>query len=162
MQITNLKELFVHELKDLYDAEHRIEKALEKMASKATSSEAKQLFEEHRSETQGQIQRLEKVFKQVGEKASRVTCEATKGLIEEAEEAMKDTKDGETLDAALIASAQKVEHYEMAGYGTARTWAHSLGLDEAADLLQQTLDEEGATDKKLNAAAEKLNPRAVK
>lgn len=162
MQITNLQELFVHEIKDLYDAEHRIEKALEKMAKKAESSQVKKLFEKHAEETRGHINRLEKVFAEIDQKPVRVTCEGTRGLIEEAEEIMKETKDPETLDAALIASAQKVEHYEMAGYGTARTWAHALGYDGCGDLLQKTLDEEGQTNKKLSAAAEKMNPRANK
>ncbi len=156
----NLKELFVHELMDLYDAEHRIEKALEKMASKAGANETRQLFEEHGKQTRGHIERLEKIFSELGEKPRRVTCKGTRGLIEEAEEVMKEAKDPATCDAGLIASAQKVEHYEMAGYGAARTWAHALGLDSCGDLLQATLDEEGETDKKLTSAAEKLNPRA--
>lgn len=161
MQLKNLKDLLVHEIMDLYDAEHRIEKALKKMASKTESEQARKLFEEHCEQTRGHIERLEKIFSQLDEKPRRVTCKGTQGLIEEAEELMKESKDAATCDAGLIASAQKVEHYEMAGYGTARTWARALGYDECCDLLQATLDEEGATDKKLTDAAERLNPRAT-
>jgi ferritin-like metal-binding protein YciE len=160
MKINNLNDLLVNELKDLYDAEHRIVDALKKMASKASSAEVRELFEDHRAETLGQIERLDQVFKKLGVKAARKTCEATKGLITEAEELTKEIEDEATCDAGLIASAQKVEHYEMAGYGAARTWARLLGHEDCAKLLQATLDEEAAADEKLSAAAEKMNEMA--
>ncbi|MFN3650651.1 MAG: ferritin-like domain-containing protein [Armatimonadota bacterium] len=155
MEPTNLRELLIDEMKDLYDAEHQIVQALEKMSKKASSNDLKMAFDQHRTQTEGQIKRLEQVFEQMDEKATRKTCKGLKGLLSEGEEMMKEISDPEVLDAALISAAQRVEHYEMAGYGTCRTWANLLGEKQAARLLQQTLDEEGETDKKLTMLAEK-------
>eukprot|EP00913_Durusdinium_trenchii_P005673 g5291.t1 len=139
---------------DLYDAEQRLTKALPKMKDAAASAELKQAFEQHLKETEGQVRRLEQVFDLIGKKAEAKTCEAMKGLIAEGEEVI-DAKGNESVkDAALIASAQRVEHYEMAGYGAARSFARQLGLDQVARLLQETLDEEGSADKKLMQLAE--------
>lgn len=162
MKIDNLKKLFIHELKDLYNAEKQITKALPKMAKKAQSEELRAAFEEHLEETENQIERLEQVFQIMDMKASGSTCEAMKGIIEEANGLLKEDLDPEVIDAALIMAAQKVEHYEMAGYGTVRDYAEKLGLNDAADLLQETLDEEGAADKKLmDLARGGINDRAL-
>lgn len=160
-KLSSLNELFVEELKDLYDAEHQLTKALPKMAEAATNSQLKTAFTSHLRETEGHIERLEQVFNLVGEKPSRKTCKAMKGLVEEGSEVIEEKADPEVKDAALIASAQRVEHYEIAGYGTLRTFAMTLGMDEAATLLQQNLDEEGNADKKLTQIAEsRVNERA--
>lgn len=161
MPIDNLRSLFLMELKDLYDAEHQITKALPKMKKAASSSKLQNAFEQHLEQTNTHVERLEQVFKMMGEKPKRETCDAMKGLISEAQDAIKEVKDSTTLDAALIAAAQRVEHYEMAGYGTVRTYAMLLNQDDAAELLQRTLDEEGETDKKLTDLARQLNPQAV-
>lgn len=161
MPVDNLRKLFLMELKDLYDAEQQLTKALPKMKKAASSANLQQAFEEHLEQTNTHVERLEQVFELMGEKARRKTCEAMKGLISEGEDAIKEIKDSDTLDAALIAAAQKVEHYEIAGYGTVRTYAMLLDQDDAAELLQQTLDEEGETDKKLTNIARQLNPEAV-
>ena len=161
-KIDNLKKLFIHELKDLYNAEKQITKALPKMAKKANSKELKAAFEEHLEETESQIERLEQVFEILDMKASGSTCEAMKGIIEEGNELMQEDMEPEVLDAALIMAAQKVEHYEMASYGSVRDYAEKLGLNDAADLLQETLDEEGAADKKLmDLARGGINDRAL-
>lgn len=155
MKLETLNDLLIDHLKDLYDAEHQITKALPKMAEAASSQQLKSAFQQHLSETENQIRRLEQVFETMGKKATRKTCKAMKGLVEEGEEILKEDADPSVRDAGLIAAAQKVEHYEIAGYGTVRTYARMLGMDEAADLLQQTLDEEGVTDEKLTQLAEK-------
>lgn len=154
MKLESLNELLIEELKDLYDAEHQLTKALPKMAKAATSEQLKTAFNQHLSETENQISRLEQVFEVMGQKATRKTCKAMKGLVEEGDELMKEDAEPEVLDAGLIAAAQKVEHYEIASYGTVRTYAELLGLNEAVDLLQQTLDEEANTDEKLTQLAE--------
>jgi ferritin-like metal-binding protein YciE len=161
MPVENLRELFVEQLKDVYDAEQRITKALPKMAREASSEELSSAFEEHLAQTQEHVSRLDRVFKIVGESASKKTCKAMVGLLEEGEEVMKEDAPESVLDAGLIAAAQKVEHYEMATYGCLRDWAQLLGLSEAADLLQETLDEEGETDKKLTEIAQSLNVEAM-
>jgi ferritin-like metal-binding protein YciE len=161
MALENLQELFLEQVKDLYDAEHRIAKALPKMAREATSEELSSAFEEHLAQTQEQITRLEKVFRIAGESPSKKTCKATVGLLEEGEEMMKEDAPESVKDAGLIAAAQKVEHYEMATYGCLRDWAQLLGLDEAVDLLQKTLDEEEETDKRLTDIAQSLNIEAM-
>jgi ferritin-like metal-binding protein YciE len=164
MKLASLQDLYVEELRDLYSAENQITKALPKMAKAATAPKLKAAFEEHLEQTKGHVDRLEDIFKKLGKSPSGKTCAAMKGLIEEGSELLeqKDKADPEVLDAGLIAAAQRVEHYEMAGYGTVRTFARQLGEDEAADLLQKTLDEEGETDKKLTALAEKaVNAKAV-
>ena|SRR5688572_17783277 len=162
MQTDTLEELLVEELKDLYNAEQQLVKALPKMAKKATNPQLKNAFQAHLKETEGQVTRLEKVFKSLGKPAKGKKCHAMEGLIEEGKELMGEDMDEDVMDAALIAAAQKVEHYEIASYGTVRTYAQVLGNDDAAKLLQQTLDEEGATDKKLTQLAESsINLEAV-
>jgi ferritin-like metal-binding protein YciE len=161
MAMDSLKDLYVEELKDLYNAENQLLKALPRLAKKASSPDLKAAFEEHLGQTESQVNRLEKIFKRLGEKPTGKTCKAMKGLVEEGKEIIEEDGDGSVLDAALIGAAQKVEHYEIASYGTARTFASMLGEDDAMELLQETLDEEAATDKKLTALAESLvNPEA--
>ncbi|MBN9030895.1 MAG: hypothetical protein BGO05_29615 [Rhizobiales bacterium 63-7] len=149
-----LNDLFLDTLKDIYYAEKQILKALPKMARAAQSEEGKAGFLKHRDETQGQIERLEQVFEIIGKPARGKTCEAIQGIIAEAEEIMDDFKGTQALDAGLISSAQAVEHYEIARYGTLIAWAKQLGLKDAVPLLQATLKEEEATDKKLTQLAE--------
>ncbi|WP_229311879.1 YciE/YciF ferroxidase family protein [Larkinella rosea] len=152
---SELKELFVDELKDIYWAEKHLTKALTKMAKAATSTELQTAFEKHLTETENQVSRLEQVFEAVGQKASAKKCDAMAGLIEEAEGLIEDTKEGSlTRDVALISAAQKVEHYEIASYGTLRTLANVLGYPQAVDLLEQTLAEEKKTDVLLTEIAE--------
>lgn len=161
MELQNLNDLLLDHLKDIYDAEHQITKALPKMAKAASSPQLKTAFEKHLSETENQIRRLEQVFETMGKKATRKTCKGMKGLIEEGEEILKEDAADDVRDAGLIAAAQKVEHYEIASYGTVRAYAEMLGMNEAADLLQKTLDEEGNTDKKLTQLAEsRVNVKA--
>ena len=161
MAMDSLKDLYVEELKDLYSAENQLLKALPRLARKASSPDLKAAFEEHLGQTEGQVNRLEKIFKRLGEKPTGKTCKAMKGLVEEGKEIIEEDGDDSVLDAALIGAAQKVEHYEIASYGTARTFASMLGEEDAMELLQETLDEEAATDKKLTALAESLvNPEA--
>ena len=148
-----LDDLFLDTLKDIYFAEKQILKALPKMARTAQSDEGKAGFLQHRDETQGQIERLEQVFELVGKAARGKTCEAIQGLIAEGEEIMEEFKGSPALDAGLISSAQAVEHYEIARYGTLIEWAKQLGLKEAEPLLQANLAEEEATDKKMTKLA---------
>ena len=155
MKMKTFEDLFHHELKDLYSAEKQLTKALPKMAKAATNEDLRQAFEDHLQETEVQLQRLEQIFTQLGIPTTRVQkCKAMEGLIEEGKEVMEEDMEPELLDAALICAAQRVEHYEIAGYGCARTFAQRLGLADIADLLQTTLDEEGNTDKKLTDIAE--------
>ena len=149
-----LHDAFLDELRDTYDAEKQLTKALPKMAKAATSAELRSAFEEHLEETEGQIERLEQVFEALDEKAKGKHCDGMAGIVDEAKNMMGEDFDGPTLDAVLIASAQRVEHYEMAAYGTLVAWARGMGHTEAADLLQETLDEEKAADEKLTAIAE--------
>ncbi|MCJ2051248.1 ferritin-like domain-containing protein [Methylobacterium sp. J-070] len=156
--IKTLDDLFLHQLQDIYYAEQQITKALPKMMSKATDAQLKQGFEMHLKETEGQIKRLEQVFQMHGHKPKAVDCPAIDGIIKEANETAGEIGDKEVLDAALVASAQAVEHYEITKYGTLIAWAKRLGRDDCASVLQQTLDEEKATDQKLTAMAEsKIN-----
>ena len=160
--IDTLRELLVEELKDLYSAEKQITKALPRMAKKAKNPELKRAFEQHLKETEGQITRLEKVFERLGEKAKAKTCKAMEGLVAEGKEMMGEDLDDDNMDAALIGVAQKVEHYEIASYGTVRTWARVVGASDVERLLQQTLDEEGKTDKLLTELANRrVNPQAA-
>ena len=162
MSLDSLEKLFLEELKDIYNAEKQLLRALPRMAKAADSPELQQAFNKHTKETEGQVQRLERVFQELGQSARGKTCKGMQGLVEEGKEVMEKEGEGPVIDAALIASAQKVEHYEIAAYGTARTHAEMLGYTKAAKLLQQTLDEEGATDKKLTALAESIiNVEAV-
>ena len=157
-----LDDLFLDTLKDIYYAEKQILKALPKMARAAQSEEGKQGFLHHRDETQGQIERLEEVFELLGKNARGKTCEAIQGIIAEAEEIMDEFKGTAALDAGLISSAQAVEHYEITRYGTLIAFAKQLGREDCASVLQQNLDEEKATDKKLSAIAEgRVNRKAA-
>jgi ferritin-like metal-binding protein YciE len=162
MNLDTLKELYVNELRDLYNAEGQLVKALPKMAKAVSSDELKEAFEKHLEQTKGHIERLEEVFEEIGEKAKGKTCQAMKGLIEEGSEVVKADGEDSVLDAAIIVAAQKVEHYEIAGYGSVRTFAQLLGQDQSAELLQQTLDEESETNELLNKLAEDIvNPEAL-
>jgi ferritin-like metal-binding protein YciE len=156
MEGTPLHDLFVDELKDLYNAENQLIKALPRMAKAASAPELKRAFEKHLAETERQAQRLEQIGRALDVKVAGKKCKGMEGLIAEGKELMQEDLDENALDAGLIGAAQKVEHYEIAAYGTARTHAQMMGHDKAAQLLQQTLDEEGATDKKLTALAEQL------
>lgn len=161
-EVTTFDELCLEGLKDIYDSEHQIAEALPKMASVATNAELKGAFNTHLAQTNEQITRLEKVFELLGEKAERKSCVATKGLIAEGNEHIKETAKGPLLDAALIEGAQKIEHYEIAGYGTARTYAKQAGKTEVAALLDETLKEEEETDRILTGIAESvINPAAA-
>jgi ferritin-like metal-binding protein YciE len=150
----SLDDLFLEQLEDLYDAENRLITALPKMADAASTPELKNAFRNHLRETEGHAEKLEQVFQQINCKPKRETCEAMKGLIAEGEEMVKADGDPAVKDAALIAAAQRVEHYEIAGYGTARSFAQRLGHSSAAQILQGILDEEKAADQKLNRIAE--------
>jgi len=161
-EFNDLEDLFVDQLEDLYDAERRILDALPKMAQAATSPQVADAFREHLRETENQVRRLDQVFRSIGREPERETCEGIKGIIEEGEKYTKAKGDDMVRDAALICAAQRVEHYEMAGYGTARTFAEQLGYDEAVQLLDQTLQEEKVTDKKLtDLAAQSINIKAA-
>jgi ferritin-like metal-binding protein YciE len=149
-----LHDAFVDELRDTYDAEKQLTRALPKMARAATSDELRSAFEMHLDETRGQIGRLEEVFASLDEKVRGKRCEGMAGIVEEGKSAMEEELDEDAMDAILIAAAQRAEHYEMAAYGTLVAWARVMGHDEAANLLQQTLDEEKAADEKLNMLAE--------
>jgi ferritin-like metal-binding protein YciE len=149
-----LHDAFVDELRDAYDAEKQITKALPKMVKAATAPELKTAFETHLEETREQIARLEEVFASLEEKVRGKHCDGMAGIIEEGKSAMEEDFDDATMDACLIASAQRVEHYEMAAYGTLVAWAQAMGHTEAAELLEQTLDEEKAADEKLTSIAE--------
>jgi ferritin-like metal-binding protein YciE len=151
--MSNLRETFIDGLSDIYDAENQLLKALPKMSQAAQNESLKAGFDTHLKETKGHVQRLEQIFEQLNEKAKKKTCKAMKGLIEEGEEVIKEEKG----DATLIAAAQKVEHYEIAAYGSLMAWAEVLGEDEGVQLLEQTLEEEKATDEKLNGVAETVN-----
>lgn len=154
MFLSSLQDLFVDQLKDLYDAESQIVTALPKMANAASSTALKTAFQHHLEQSREHMHRLEQVFNEVGVRPTGEHCPAMAGLIEEGEEIISTPADAMVRDAALIAAAQRVEHYEMAGYGAVRTYAKELGYKNAEKLLQQTLDEEGAADKKLTALAE--------
>ena len=151
---TTLHDAFIDELRDTYDAEKQITKALPKMVKAATSPDLRAAFEAHLEETREQIDRLEQVFASLDEKVRGKHCDGMEGILEEGKAIMEEDFDDTTMDACLIAGAQRVEHYEMAAYGTLVAWARVLGQTEAADLLQQTLDEEKSADEKLSALAE--------
>jgi ferritin-like metal-binding protein YciE len=156
MKIDSLETLLQEQLKDIYDAEKRLTKAIPKMAKSATSGELRSALEEHLEVTKGQVQRLEEVFDLLGVPAKGKPCAGMKGLIEEGEEVMAQDAEGNLLDHAIISAAQRVEHYEMAAYGTARTMAERLGNSQVADLLEETLNEEKEADLKLTEVAEQL------
>jgi ferritin-like metal-binding protein YciE len=162
MSISSLEDALFEELKDILHAEKQITKALPKMAKKASNPELKKAFEEHLRVTEKQIERLEQVFELLDRAPRAKKCEAMQGILDEGKEHMQEDAEPEVLDAMMIGDAQKVEHYEIASYGTAKAWAEQLGLDRAVKLLQQTLDEEKETDQKLNQIAEKMvNQQAV-
>ena len=152
--LNSFDDLFSHQLKDLYDAEMQLTEALPKMADAASASDLRNAFNTHLMETRDHVKRLEQVFQRLGKSPERQSCPAMKGLIKEGNEAVGASGDPSVKDAALIASAQRVEHYEIAAYGTLRTLARQVGLSDVASLLQRTLDEEGSCDKKLTAIAE--------
>jgi ferritin-like metal-binding protein YciE len=149
-----LHDAFVHELRDLYDGERQLTKALAKLAKTATAPPLREAFESHLQETQGQIERLDKVFESLEENVRGKHCEGIAGIIEEGKAIMEEDFDEATMDACLIAAGQRAEHYEIAAYGTLIAWARAMGHDEAVDLLQQNLDEEKAADEKLSGLAE--------
>jgi ferritin-like metal-binding protein YciE len=158
-KVTTLHELFLEQLRDLYSAEKQLIKALPEMAEAAHEPVLKRGFQTHLEETRGHVERLEEIFSDLDEKPTGKTCRAMEGLIKEGKETINEDASPEVKDAALIAAAQRVEHYEIAGYGVVRTYANLMGHGEAAALLQATLDEEAATDQKLTSVAETLNVR---
>ncbi len=158
--INTLRDLLIDELRDLHNAENQLLKALPKMAKAASHDELKEGFKEHLDQTRGHVDRLDRCFKILGEKARGKKCHAMEGLVEEGKEAIEEDAPDAIRDAKLIGAAQRVEHYEIAAYGTARAFAQTLGETKVADLLQETLDEEGETDKKLTALAETVNEEA--
>jgi len=160
--IRNLNDLFVHQLQDIYYAEKQLEKALQKMSGKAIDKQLKQGFLTHLDETKTHVKRLEEVFRMHGAEMKAVDCPAIDGIIEEADDVVGEVADDAVLDAALIDAAQAAEHYEIARYGSLIAWAKQLGRNDCASILQKTLDEEKATDKKLTSLAEsKVNLRAA-
>ena len=157
-----LDDLFLETLKDIYYAEKQILRNLPKMAKAAKTNELKQAFEQHREETEGQVERLEQIFEQLGKPARGKTCQAIVGIVEESLEVIEDFKESDALDAGLLAAAQAVEHYEISRYGTLRTWAQQLGMQDAVKLLEQTLQEEKKTDDLLTKIAEQqVNKKAA-
>jgi ferritin-like metal-binding protein YciE len=162
MPVENLEQLLIDELKDIYSAEKQITKALPKMAKATKSPELRQAFETHLEETKGQIERLDQIFETLGKKATGKTCHGMQGVIEEGSEMIQELDKGDVRDAALISAAQRVEHYEIAAYGTVREYAKMLGHKDVAKLLDETLDEEKATDEKLNSLSARVNSEAMK
>src|ERR1700756_5562199 len=160
MKSNRLKHLYIEELKDLYSAENQLVKALPKMAKAATSDDLRQGFEEHLEQTRGHVQRLEKIFESLEENPKGKKCAGMEGLVKEGSEIMKEDFEGALMDAALIGAAQRVEHYEIAAYGTASEFAKLLGESEHVRLLEETLQEEKETDEKLTELAKEINPQA--
>ena len=160
MTITSLRDLYVEQLRDLYDGENQIIKALPKMIESTESEELRSALEEHLEITRQQAQRLETIFEGLGENAKGEKCKGMEGIIKEGSEVVKEDMSDTVKDAAIIAAAQRVEHYEIAGYGTVRTYADLLGEEQAVELLQQTLDEEKEADEKLSQLAEEINVEA--
>ncbi|MGB7497873.1 MAG: ferritin-like domain-containing protein [Candidatus Acidiferrum sp.] len=160
MKENTLRDLFLDELRDLYDAENRIVKALPKLAKAANSEELRSGFEEHLEQTKEHVERLKQVFGELDEKASAKKCPGIIGILQEGEEMMDEDYEGSVADAALISAAQRVEHYEIAAYGCVHSWAQELGEEKAAELLEKTLNEEKETDEKLTELAEQINASA--
>lgn len=156
MKLETLRDLYAEQLKDLYSAETQLVDALPKMAKAASNPQLQRAFQEHLAQTRQHVQRLEQIFQQLGDKPKGQTCKGMEGLIKEGEEMIKMKGDSAAIDAGLIAAAQRVEHYEIAGYGCVRTYAAQIGDSQGAMLLQQTLDEEGMTDKRLTQLAEQV------
>lgn len=161
MALKNLRDLYVDELKDLYNAEQQLLKALPKMAKAASSAELRNTFNDHLQVTQEQVRRLDKIFQQLGTTPRGKKCKGMEGIVEESKDFLSERADPTVKDAGLISEAQRVEHYEMAGYGTVRTYARMLGFNDAANALQQTLKEEEQADHRLTQIAENIiNPEA--
>ena len=160
MSNNSLRKLYIDELRDLYNAETQLTKALPKMAKGSSNSELRQAFEEHLRQTSEHVSRLEQIFDMLGEKPTGKKCLGMEGLVKEGAETLKEDYEGAVMDAAVIGAAQRVEHYEIAGYGTVREFAQLLGEDEHVALLDQTLEEEKQTDEKLTQFAEDINPQA--
>jgi ferritin-like metal-binding protein YciE len=162
MSVANIEELLISELKDIYSAEKQITKALPKMARATTSPELRTAFDSHLEETNGQIERLEKIFETLGKSGRGKVCHGMQGVLEEGSEVLEDTKKGDVRDAALISAAQRVEHYEMAAYGCVREYASLLGMKDVVELLEATLEEEKAADEKLSTISKTVNSVAMK
>lgn len=161
MELKNLEKLFLHELKDLYSAENQILEALPEMIEEASDDDLRKALDMHRDETREQVARLDEIFEMLGEDPGGQKCEAMASLIEEGEKVMKEADKGAVRDAGIIASAQRVEHYEIAGYGTAATYAEMLEQDDYVELMEETLEEEKSADKKLTKIAKRtVNPKA--
>jgi ferritin-like metal-binding protein YciE len=160
MSVETLEELFIDELKDLYSAEKQIVRALPKLAKAASTPELQEALQSHLNETKGQVERLEQIAEIVGKKLTGKTCAGMKGVLEEGSEVLEEVEEGNVRDAALIGASQRVEHYEMAGYGTARDFAKLLGLEDVVELLEQTLEEEKAADQKLTTISKSVNRQA--
>ena len=161
MPENSLRELYVEQLRDLYSAENQLVKALPKMVKAAQLDALRKGFEQHLAQTKGHVDRLEQIFSAMEESPKGRKCAGMEGLVEEGEEVIRERSGSDALDSGLIASAQRVEHYEIAGYGTVRTFAELLGNEEAVNLLQRTLDEEKETDEKLTELAQQVNARAL-
>ena len=161
MPENSLQELYVEQLRDLYSAENQLVKALPKMVKAAQSEALRRGFEQHLAQTKGHVDRLEQIFSAMDKSPKGSKCAGMEGLVEEGEEVIREQSGSDALDSGLIASAQRVEHYEIAGYGTVRTFAELLGEEEAVNLLQQTLDEEKETDEKLTELAKQVNAQAM-
>lgn len=161
MAIESLDDLLLHEMQDIYDAEHQLTEALPEMEKAASSSDLKKAFKSHLEQTKNHIQRLEEAFEMIDKKAKREKCVAMQGLVKEGSKMIEEDAEPAVKDAGLIAAAQRVEHYEMAGYGTLRTFAYLLGHQDVARIFQQTLDEEEMTDKQLTEIANKINVKAM-
>jgi ferritin-like metal-binding protein YciE len=162
MAVANLEQLLINELKDLHSAEKQITKALPKMAKAAKSPELRAAFENHLEETKEHVERLDQIFETLGKSSRGKVCHGMQGVIEEGSEVLEDTEKGAVRDAALISAAQRVEHYEIAAYGTVREYASLLGQQEVANLLEKTLEEEKAADEKLNEISKQVNSGAMK
>lgn len=161
MTVNSIEKLFAEELRDLYSAENQITKALPKLVKTATAPELKEALQNHLRETEGQIQRLEKICSMLDANPRGKSCEGMKGVLEEGSSSIEEVDNDEVRDAAIISAAQRVEHYEIAAYGTARTYAELLGQPEVAHLLEETLEEEKAADEKLTSISEEVNARAL-
>jgi len=161
VKINSLRDLYIEQLHDLYDAENQLIRALPKMAKESSAEELKQGIEEHLEQTRGHVERLEEIFERIGEDPKGEKCKAMEGLVKEGSAILSEDMEEDTKDAAIIAAAQRVEHYEIAGYGTAKTYARLLGEDEDAELLEQTLQEEKETDQKLTELADDINVQAA-
>lgn len=162
MTVNTIEKLFVDELKDLYSAENQITKALPKLAKASSSQELKTAFESHLKETEGHVERLEQIFEMLEVSPKGKTCAGMKGLLEEGKEVLEETEGGAIRDVAMISAAQRVEHYEMAGYGSVRTYAELLGKNEIATLLEKTLEEEKSADSKLTKIAKSVDQEALR